>query len=390
MADTTRMPSCHVLLIEDSADSAILAKHFLGASKIADFHVVTATTLDLAREALARQRFDAILLDLNLPDSHGLDTFSRVRDLARGAAIVILTGVEDEAVATAAIGHGAADYLIKGEVGGEGLARRIRFAIERSRAIPPAAAEPKRDGLVTLLTGAKGGSGVSTMAINLAAVLSRKERSVILLELRSHGGTLAAMLGVNPPVTLDGIAEMGGTNALEASMSKLPFGPRLMSAAPGAQPSDAPWDGPAADRLIQRATTLADHIFIDATLAQPALVKAAAARASFTLLVLERDPVAIGLAGRITGTLAAWAGRRSCVGAALVNLVPFLDSAPLPAIRDELNCGIVGVIPPARELLQSYRRQGPIVLSQPETHVSIAYTGLAERLDQSPVEFLAI
>src|SRR4051794_7642599 len=130
-------PPCSVLLIEDSPDSAMLVKHFLAASKIAEFHLVTATSLDAARAVLGRERFDAILLDLNLPDSRGLETFAQVRESARGAAIVILSGVEDEAVATTAIGHGAADYLIKGEVGGEGLARRIRFAIERSRTAAP-------------------------------------------------------------------------------------------------------------------------------------------------------------------------------------------------------------------------------------------------------------
>jgi DNA-binding response OmpR family regulator len=391
MPDPTRMTPCHVLLIEDSPDSAKLVNAFLGASKIAEFRVVTATTLQAAREALSRQRFDAILLDLNLPDSRGIQTFGHVRDHARGAAIVILTAVEDEGVATTAIGHGAADYLIKGEVGGEGLARRIRFAIERGRAMAAAApAEPPPAGRVTLLVGAKGGPGVSTMAINLAAALSRADRNTILLELRSHGGTLAAMLGVNPPVTLEGIAEMGGSNALESSLSKLAFGPRLMSAAMGAQPADGAWDGPAAESLVQRIAMLAEHVFIDATLAQPALVKAAAARASFTLLVLEREPVSVQLGSRITGTLAAWCGGANRLGAALVTHLPFVDSAPLAAVRKELNCGIVGAIPPARELLHSYRRHGPIVLAQPETPVAVAFAELAARLDRSPVEFLPL
>jgi DNA-binding response OmpR family regulator len=384
------MPTCNVLLIEDSPDSARLVNHFLGASKIAEFRVVTAAGLQLAREALARERFEAILLDLNLPDSRGLDTFVKVRDLARGAAIVILTAVEDESIATAAIAQGAADYLIKGEIGGEGLARRIRFAIERARATVVAAPEPPPPGRVTLLVGVKGGPGVSTMAVNLAAALSRKERNIILLELRTHGGSIAAILGVNPPVTLDAVAEMGGPNALEASLSKLSFGPRLLGATLGAPPAAGSWDASAADALLQRIATLADHVIVDATMAQPVLAQAAAARASFTLLVVEREPVSVFLGGRITGTLAAWSGRPNCVGAALVNHVPFLDSAPLPAIRAELNCGIVGVIPPARELLQSYRRQGPIVLAQPEAPVSIAFTELAARLDQSPVEFLNV
>jgi CheY-like chemotaxis protein len=54
------LPKCSVLLIEDSPDSAMLVNHFLGASKIAEFHIVTAASL-AAREALGRDRFDVIL-----------------------------------------------------------------------------------------------------------------------------------------------------------------------------------------------------------------------------------------------------------------------------------------------------------------------------------------
>jgi MinD-like ATPase involved in chromosome partitioning or flagellar assembly len=72
----------------------------------------------------------------------------------------------------------------------------------------------------------------------------------------------------------------------------------------------------------------------------------------------------------------------------LTNHMPFMDAPPLPAIRTELNCGIVGVLPPAREILQSYRRQGPIVLAQPEAPISLAFAELATRIDQSPVQFL--
>lgn len=215
------LPDCSVLLVEDSPDSAVLVNHFLGASKMAEFRVVTAGSLHAAREALGRERYDAILLDLNLPDSRGIETFSRIREAARGAAIVILTAVEDEAVATAAIGHGAAEYLIKGEVGGEGLARRVRFAVERSRAavIP----EPAPAGRVTVLLGAKGGAGVSTMAINVAAALSRRERNVVLLELRPHGGALATMLNLPSVLTIDTLAELGGPHAWDTASGRLPF-----------------------------------------------------------------------------------------------------------------------------------------------------------------------
>src|SRR5579883_1011106 len=377
------LPKCSVLLVEDSGDSAILVNHFLSASKIAEFHVARAASLETAREWLSRERFDAVLLDLNLPDSRGLETFTRIREAARGAAIVILTAVEDEDVATTAIGHGAADYLIKGEVGGEGLARRIRFAVERARASAPG--EPQHPAArITVLAGAKGGAGVTTMAINLAAAMARRERNVLLVELRPHGGTLANLLGVTPPHTLEAAAELGGANSVEALRTKLPFGGHLLGA-PVALDSAGSWDGAGVEALLQKAASLASHVLVDASVAFPQMLKPAVARASFTVLILEREPVSIEMAGRVVGTLAAWSGRAGCVGAALVTHVPFLESAPLPAIKAQLNCGIVGVIPPAREMLQSYRRQGPIVLAAPQSPVAVAYDEVAGRLEQDPV-----
>lgn len=383
------LPKCSVLLIEDSADSATLVAHFLGSSKLAEFQVSRAVSLEAAREVLGRERFDAVLLDLNLPDSRGLETFGRVRESARGAAIVILTAVEDEAVATAAIGQGAADYLIKGEVGGEGLARRIRFAIERNRTAAATVAESAPAGRVTVLLGAKGGAGVTTMAINLAAALARRERNVLLLELRPHGGVLATALKITPPQTLEAVTELGGTAPLEAVRMKLPFGFHVLAAPAGIDASSA-WEAPAVEALVQKAATVAEHVLIDAAIALPHLVKPAVARAGFTVLALEREPVSIEVAGPITASLAAWQGRANSVGAALVNHVPFLESASLPAIRAQLKCGIVAVIPPAREMLQSYRRQGPIVLAAPQAPISVAYDEMAARLDQEPVGFLSV
>jgi len=378
------LPKCSVLLIEDSPDSAMLVNHFLGASKIAEFRVVTAGSLHAAREALGKERFDAILVDLNLPDSRGIETFSRVREAARGATIVILTAVEDEGVATAAIGHGAADYLIKGEVGGEGLARRIRFAIERAKAAP----EPVRAGRLTVFVGAKGGAGVSTMAINVAAALSRREKNVVLLELRPTGGALGALLNVNAPLTLDMLPEFGGARAFDAASGRLPFGPRLIGAPSGIEPN-GPWAPGAVEAALEKLASSAQHVLIDATAALPDILRIAAARAAFTVLVVEREPISILMAARMVPSLAAWAGRGNALGAALVNHMPFVDAAPLPAIRNELNCGIVSVLPPAREMLHSYRRQGPIVLAQPQSPIAVAFDELAGRLDQDPVSFLA-
>jgi MinD-like ATPase involved in chromosome partitioning or flagellar assembly/CheY-like chemotaxis protein len=380
------LPKFNVLLIEDSPDSAKLVNHFLAASKIAEFRVATVGKLQAAREALGLEQFDAILLDLNLPDSRGIETYQRVRESARGAAIVVLTAVEDESVATTAIAQGAADYLVKGEVGGEGLARRVRFAVERNRAA--VVQEQTWAGRVTVLLGAKGGAGVSTMAMNLAAALSRRERNVVLLELRPHGGSIATMLNLTSVLTIDTLAELGGPLAVDGTAGKLPFGPRLL-AAPTGLDAGVRWDPAQVAALLEKVAASADHVLIDTSPVLGDVMKPAVRRASFTLMVVEREPVSIQMAARMTPTLTGWSGRPNAVGAALVNHMPFMDVAPLPSVRAELQCPIVGVLPPAREVLQSYRRQGPIVLAQPTLPIAMAFEELAGRLDQDPVQFVA-
>jgi signal transduction histidine kinase len=75
-----------------------------------------------------------VLLDLSLPDSQGFDTFRRVRAAAPDVPVVVLSGLQDERMAARAVREGAQDYLVKGQVDGQLLARSLRYAIERRRA----------------------------------------------------------------------------------------------------------------------------------------------------------------------------------------------------------------------------------------------------------------
>jgi len=95
------------------------------------FELVAVGRLSQALRRLFAERFEVVLLDLSLPDSQGLETFTRMHGQSASTPIVVLTGLDDERLAVKAVQKGAQDYLIKGQVDGNLLVRSMRYAIER-------------------------------------------------------------------------------------------------------------------------------------------------------------------------------------------------------------------------------------------------------------------
>jgi diguanylate cyclase (GGDEF)-like protein len=130
-----------VLLVEDSLAEAGLMIEALYAADLS--RAVTHTeTLHAASAMLAVHPFDVILLDLTLPDSTGLDTVVDLRRLAPETPIVVLTGLDDEALAVRVGQAGAQDYLLKDDASPRMLRRIVRYAIERERLLRRAATDP--------------------------------------------------------------------------------------------------------------------------------------------------------------------------------------------------------------------------------------------------------
>ncbi len=123
------MEPIKLLLIEDNPDDIFIIKRLL--NKWPEFALQTADQLAAGLDLLTRSKVELILLDLNLPDSHGLATLSQVKDQAPTIPIVVFTGFNDENTGFEAVQNGAQDYLVKGEVDGNLLARAIRYAIQR-------------------------------------------------------------------------------------------------------------------------------------------------------------------------------------------------------------------------------------------------------------------
>src|ERR1700675_4704605 len=97
------------------------------------FNLTHVLSLGEALVLLAKGGIDIVLLDLGLPDGHGLDTVRRAHAIAPGVPLIVLTGLEDEALAAEAMKEGAQDYLIKGQIENRALPRVLRHSIERQR-----------------------------------------------------------------------------------------------------------------------------------------------------------------------------------------------------------------------------------------------------------------
>jgi PAS domain S-box-containing protein len=126
------MPS-RILLVEDNPGDARLIQMMLHKSEGEEFSVERADRLSAAIEFLQRVKFDAVLLDLSLPDSRGLETVKTVLREFPQIPVIVLTGGDDDELAHQAVREGAQDYLTKRNLPSGTLNRALRHAIERTR-----------------------------------------------------------------------------------------------------------------------------------------------------------------------------------------------------------------------------------------------------------------
>jgi serine phosphatase RsbU (regulator of sigma subunit)/DNA-binding NarL/FixJ family response regulator len=124
-------PALRLLLVEDDPSDAELIQESLADAPGPRFKTTRVARLSDAVLHLRTSGADVVLVDLNLPDSRGLESATRLLEEAPGVALVVMTGFEDETVAIQAVQHGAQDFLLKGRIDGEVLARALRYAVER-------------------------------------------------------------------------------------------------------------------------------------------------------------------------------------------------------------------------------------------------------------------
>jgi CheY-like chemotaxis protein len=129
------MQDYSILLVEDNPADADLIKEYLIENQSIVYRVKEARTLADALKLLSQDNFDAVLLDLSLPDSSGLDTVRSLLSDHPQMVLVVLTGLKDQQIALQAVRFGAQDYLEKDQLTPTLLHRSISYAMERKKAI---------------------------------------------------------------------------------------------------------------------------------------------------------------------------------------------------------------------------------------------------------------
>ena len=204
----TQQKSIRLLVVENDEDDLLLIQEALSEMEEASYwrtwmrpcHPVFVRSLKGALSALSRERFDAALLDLHLPDSSGLEPLFRLRDEAASLPVVALADPGDESLAQIAVREGAQDYLVKTDLDCTPLARCLRYAIERE----VLRANLRRMSFWDEATGLYSLSGFLNMAEHDIGLLRRMGRALVLCladldgleELRAREGRQPAELAL--------------------------------------------------------------------------------------------------------------------------------------------------------------------------------------------------
>jgi Flp pilus assembly CpaE family ATPase len=192
-----------VLLVEDNAVNALMVRKMLERVDNPRFQMSHADSLVKALDLLAAGGFDAALVDLNLPDSAGLETFLAIQRNAPGVAIVILSGCDDEALSMKAVELGAQDYLSKADLSSHELVRALQYGVIRSRKTVEERRTNQPTGSILAFLGSKGGVGLTTLACHTAREWKRQTgEDVLLTGIDRNAAGVAYLMKANSQYTL--------------------------------------------------------------------------------------------------------------------------------------------------------------------------------------------
>ncbi len=317
---------------------------------------------------------DLIILDVMMPDMSGLDVCKRLRNSSNTAMLPIIMlsargNVDDKVTGFQA---GADDYVQKPVAPKELLARAYAL-LQRSQRVQ----SPKVKTIA--IAGVKGGVGVTTIAVNVAAALNNQGEKVMLVELRPHHGTAALNLKLTPIQDLGNLLEMSPGQISRSEVSRRvvrhPSGVRLLSAPQ--QATDHLLTAAHVEAIIEPLLHEVSYLLLDIPYITGEAMSKALGYADEILLVMEPDALSVACARTDLQTLRAWGlvDRTSLISVIRARSNTLIKPSEL---EQQLGRRVVAAVPPASEILAVSASSGnPAVIAWPEELVSTALLKIA-------------
>jgi DNA-binding response OmpR family regulator len=369
-----------ILVVDDEPNVLRLIGYAL---QIEGYEIVTAETGVEALKKVETEGPDLVILDIMLPDLSGIEVCQQLRSKPETIDLPIImlsarTQVPDRIKGLEA---GADEYVTK-PVDSDEMVARVAALLDRTQRLRQA--QPVRRAKVLGFIGAKGGVGTTTVALNVASVLARQEKSVIAVELRSNYGTFSLQLRKVPDENLGTLPELDPEQSNERELSKRlfssPFGLRVLF---GPQKADEfkEIEPDQAEAVIEGLAGMADYIVIDLPYSASSANQAAIRCCDYVALVVAPELTCV-MAGKVTlELLGLWGVSGGLVGAVVVNRTIAARAMKLREIRSRLGCEIVGVVPPAAEACIAAQERGvPLVIYEPDIMAAANLTEMANKL----------
>ena len=327
---------------------------------------------------------DLIILDVMLPGISGLEFCAQLRERPDTAAvpILMLSAKGEVPDKVAGLRAGADDYVVK-PIDTEELVARVASLLERTRRLRASA--PAVAGKMTTLLGAKGGSGTTTLTVNLGVALALRKLVTAACELRAFPGSAGQLIGVHASRTLADLLQLPARSItpqeIERRMVAHTSGLRLLCA-PEDYAEDRVFEADQASSILDGLGQQAAHRLVDLPPAIGAAGRIALERSNRILLLIEpvRDSIDAGAVA--AGYVRSLAGAGAELGVVVINRAPIASPITTSEIEDRIGWEIRGQLPPAADQCALALQRGvPIVQLQPESVISQAIQRLASTFE---------
>jgi pilus assembly protein CpaE len=366
-----------ILIVDDDVNALKLIGYTMHRE---GYEIIAAQNGQEALTKAQEEKPQLVILDIMMPGMDGYEVCRRLRAIPQTAQVPVImvtakSQVEDK---VAGFEAGADDYLTKPVVPSEMVAR-VKALLLRSTYAAPAKAKS------IALIGAKGGVGVTTLAVNLAITLAQMDKSVILLDLQPYSGAVALQLGISPVNTMANLLEKEPTtlsqSVVENFLISHQSGIRILPAAQGPQCVQGEITLPHLEATLSNLETAAQYLVLDMGSQLGPPTQRVLRKCNQVILVTEPDKIALTLAQRALDSLQALDVKGSRIGIVVVNRTRSASTPARSTIESALGSELLSLFTPAPELFSQAAVEGvPVAWKQRTSLQADMFRELAQRI----------